>query len=96
MSTIFVSRGAQEYAGGTITETTGKDITAATITMCLGTYDAPGTFVAPTVDSSPTVASRLVKLLVTNTTTVGAYWVWVKVGDGPETVVLRLGEQIVA
>jgi hypothetical protein len=88
MTTIFVSQGKTRYVGGTITELTGKDISTATYTMALGTSAIipPTTgWVAPDVSiAGATVASRVLKLLVTNTTPVGTWWVWVNVVDNPE------------
>lgn len=75
----------------TITETSGKDISAATIRMSLGTYTAPGTWVAPDVDTSPTPASRTVQLLIGTDPTLlaGDYYVWTVITDAPEVVPRR-------
>lgn len=93
--TIHVSLGEISYVGGTITETTGKDITAATIVMALGTYSTPP---AKTVGRAPdsdqpgaTTASRVVKLLIDNSyqPTSGQY-VWGWITDAPEIEPVRL------
>lgn len=90
MSTIInVSAGAQEYVGGTITETKGKDISADTFEMALGLApDAPTTGWSPPSFSAAgaTPASKVVLLLVTDTTAPGTYGAWVRVTDTPEIV----------
>jgi hypothetical protein len=85
-TTILATAGEKQYVGGTVTELTGKDISAATFEIALGTIAAP-----PAVWSVPdvtiagaTTAQRVVKLLVTNTTPPGTYWVWVRIIDNPE------------
>jgi hypothetical protein len=89
MSTpIFVSLGKKRYVGGTITETTGKDISGATFTIALGPsgYTPPAAgWVAPDVSTAgATSAQRIVKLLVTNTTPPGVYFAWANIVDSPE------------
>lgn len=83
---IFVSQGAMKFVGGTITETTGKDISSSTFVVGLGGSESPPTvWVTPTVDQQgATTAKRIVKLLVTNTTAPGTYWCWAKITDSPE------------
>lgn len=84
---IYVTKGAKRYVGGTVTETTGKDISGATFTIALGT-DAkvpPASIVGiPVSAAGATSASRVLKMLVDNTVTVGTYYCWVKVVDSPE------------
>lgn len=83
--TINVTAGAARYVGGTITETTGKDISADAVQICLGTASAPGTWGTPDVKSVSTdKASVTVKLLVDSSVTTGTYYVWVKITDTPE------------
>lgn len=93
--TIYVSLGEAEYVGGTITETTGKDISAAPVLVALGGYDPPPSLtdaVAPDVnESGGSTASRTVKMLIDNTITpVADVWLWVWLTDDPEVVPLRL------
>lgn len=97
-TTIATTAGAKKYVGGTITETTGKDITTATIQIALG----PSKVVVPTTGwvtpdvsvagpgatiggvAIPPTAQRVVKLLVTNATPPGLYYCWVRITDNPE------------
>lgn len=98
MSTIiYATQGAREYVGGTITETTGKDISGATFTVGLTTsYGTPPTeWVAPDVSTvGATTASRVLKMLITDTTAPGDYYLWAKVVDNPEISPLRIQERI--
>ncbi|TFD74747.1 hypothetical protein [Cryobacterium fucosi] len=94
---IYVSTGAARYVGGTVTETTGKDITLATFLVGLGSISTPPTvWVAPSVNvQGATVAVRILKLLVTNTTPAGTYYCWAKITDTPEVEPLILQGPIV-
>lgn len=94
---ILKSSGATEYVGGVITETTGKNISAATVQMALGSATVPGTFAAPSTDTSGPVNVRKVTMLVGTTpnTPKGEYWVWVKVTDTPEVTTLRLPQKVI-
>jgi hypothetical protein len=86
-TTIFVSDGMKQYVGGTITETTGKDITGATFQIALGADNVtpPTVWVTPSVNiQGTTVAARVLKLLVDSSTTAGTYFVWAKINDNPE------------
>jgi hypothetical protein len=85
-TTILASAGEKQYVGGTVTELTGKDISAATFQIALGDIAIP-----PTTWSTPDVsvagasaAQRVVKLLASSTTAPGTYWVWVRISDNPE------------
>lgn len=80
---IKVSIGGARYVGGTITETTGKDISADTVQVALGTATTPGTWQTPDVITA-NVSSVTVKYLVTNAVTPGVYYVWAKITDTPE------------
>jgi hypothetical protein len=88
MTTIYVSQGMTQYVGGTITETNGKDISTDTFTIALGTD--PSTppvsgWVAPTVSTvGANTASRVVKLLISNSTAPGTWFVWARISDSPE------------
>lgn len=88
MSTpIFVSEGMTRYVGGTITETTGKDISSASFLVGLGSSAEvpPTTWVAPDVSTAgSTPAQRVVKLLVQSPQAAGDFWLWVKITDSPE------------
>ena len=86
--TIAVSLGAVEYTWPlTITEATGKDISADTVRLALGGYTAPGTWQAPDVDTPQAVKSqRVVQMLIGSTLkpTAGDYWLWFQITDTPE------------
>lgn len=95
--TIHVSKGEKQYAGATITETTGKDISGATYLVSLGTSTVPGTGATPdrnAAGATPNV--RTVAKLIDNTVPLGTYWVWVHVGDSPENVLLPVVQIVVA
>lgn len=85
---IRTSLGDKAYVSGLITEVNGKDITADTLRVCLGTATAPGTYVTPDVIETITASSRRVKLLVGTGGTVqpaaGTYYLWVQATDSPE------------
>ena len=78
--TINVTAGAVEYTYPlTITETTGKDISADAIQLSLGTDTAVGTWYAPDTDPTQAVTyQRVVQLLVGGSfvPAVGTYWLW--------------------
>lgn len=87
MPSIYVTLGKKRYVGGTITELTGKDISAATFTIALGTDSSipPVAFVTPDVSTIGTTnASRVLKKLIDATTAPGTYYVWANVLDFPE------------
>jgi hypothetical protein len=95
---IYVTAGAQQYVGGTVTETTGKDISADTCMIGLsGSQNVPPTtWVAPSVNTAgSTVASRVLKLLITSTTTPGTYYCWAQITDSPEVAPLVIQGPIV-
>jgi len=87
-ATVRVSAGDKVYVGGTITETTGKDITGCTVVVAAlpraSRPDADTQGAAPDVDEHPTTSQRLVKLLITDTTPVGNYQLWARITDNPE------------
>lgn len=92
---VIISSGAAVYVGGTVTETTGKDISADTFMISLGSDQNPGTWLTPDVSIAGTSnAQRIVKLLVSPTVPAnlakGTYWVWVKISDSPEIQPLRV------
>ena len=94
--TINLTGGAVEYTFPlTITEVTGKDISANVIQLSLGTDTAVGVWYAPDTDVTQAVTyQRVVQLLVgmTLAPAVGVYWLWSKVTDAPETVPRRHGK----
>lgn len=91
MSTpIFVSQGKKRYVGGLISAVDDDgvpvDITGDTFTIALGVSNTtpPTTgWVTPSV-SVAVGLKRRIKLLVTNTTSLGTYFVWGNVSDSPE------------
>lgn len=93
---IYVSLGKKRYVGGTITETSGADISAATITIALGTSrdTPPAAFGTPDVDETISPSVRLVKLLVDDAVELGDYYCWVNVEDTPEIEPLLVGGRI--
>ena len=97
MTTILVTAGAEKYVGGTVIEKTGRDITAATFDVCLGSATYPsGTWLPATVNAAGANSSeRVVKLMVkagtpADVTVPGQYWVWVRVHDVDEVEPLRI------
>lgn len=91
---IHVSAGAAEHTWPTtLTETTGKDISADQVQISLGTADAPGTWSSPDLLDRPTTASVTAAKLVTNAVAPGTYFVWVKLTDDPE-IVPRRGHRV--
>ena len=93
-ATVRVSAGDQVYAGATITELTGKDISGDTIVLALlrtGEFpDANTAEVTPDVDENPAPAKRLVKMLITDDVDLGTYQLWGRITDTPEREWLRL------
>ncbi len=90
--TIALSAAAIEYTYPlTITETTGKNITTATVKLCLGTFDLPGAWRTPDVLTRPTSSTALTQLLVGSAylPVAGSYWLWYQVSDTPEVVPRR-------
>jgi hypothetical protein len=84
---VLVSAGAAVLVGGTITEKTGKNISAATFELALGSETNPATWVTPTVNTVGTGNDqRVVKLLVNSSTPKGVYSLWVRVTDTPELI----------
>ena len=74
MSTIYVTLGKKRYVGGTITDLTGKDISAATFGIALGVDPvippAAAAFLPPDVNiAGTTTASRKLLKLVDVTVT---------------------------
>jgi hypothetical protein len=95
--TVFVSAGAAKYVGAKISDKNGDDISADPVSMSLGTYTTPGTWVTPSVDTPQTdTSTRIVKLLVNSSTPLGAYYLWVRITDNPEIEPLRAQKVIVA
>lgn len=77
-----------EHATALFTETTGKDLSVATVTVGLGADEntPPAAWAAPDLLERPTPSTIRASLLVRPTTTTGTYVLWVKVVDGPETL----------
>jgi len=89
-----VTAGDEVYAGGTITELSGKDISGDTIVLALlplgSKPDETTTDTAPDVDESPAPAQRVVKMLITDDVEPGSYQLWARITDNPEQEWLRL------
>lgn len=94
-TTIHVTQGEKRYVGGTITETSGQDISGDTIVMALGSYSTPPNATdgkAPDSDEQgTTIAERVVKLLIDDSyqpATQMYAWGWIT--DAPEVAPVRL------
>jgi hypothetical protein len=98
MDPINLAEGAVGYVGGTYTEIAGNNITAATVLLAVGTYDASGGDWRPPdiAVQGETVADKIVKLLISNpsdggyTPTTDADHLWGKLTDDPEIDARRL------
>jgi hypothetical protein len=94
--TIWVSKGAVEYIGGTVTEDQGKALFPGTLALAFSADSriAPDddAYVTPTVDTAgATAASRVVKLLIDSAAVTAhgltlddTYYLWVRITDVPE------------
>jgi hypothetical protein len=100
--TINVTGGFSDYAVGTVTETTGKDLSSATFKVALilksaVTLPASGNAAwqtpNPVVVTAPGTAT--VSLLVTNSTTPGDYYLWVDVADNPTVVPVKASNELI-
>lgn len=95
MRTIRTDLGAEEYLAVEVTERTGQSLDTATIALSIGTADQPGDWATPDVVEHDG-ASLVAKLLVTSDTPrIEAGYVWVKVGDNPETLPRRCDRDLV-
>jgi hypothetical protein len=96
---VLATAGESEYVGGTVTETTGKNITTATYQMALGSIDRPGAWENPSVSAVGPEGNhtRVLKLLIgANVSTPnGEYYVWAKITDTPEVNAVRFPQKIV-
>ncbi|MDF1603418.1 hypothetical protein [Nocardioides sp. YIM 152315] len=97
MITIRATAGETEYLTATVAEKNGADLTGATFTVGLSASreTPPESWGAPddvTIDGS----TATVKLLVDSDTTAGTYWMWVKVDDSPEVILLACTNQKVS
>lgn len=97
---IYVSLGNKRYAGGTISETSGKDISGATFGIALSSDPVVppvyASFGAPDVSvQGATTADRVVKKLVDSGTSLGTFAVWGRVMDNPEIEPILLDWPIV-
>lgn len=92
MTTIYLSNtvpASKEYVGGTITETTGKNISGATFKIGLSASISipPATYLTPDISvQGTTTADRVVKLLIDNSFAPGTWYVWVNIADTPEVL----------
>jgi hypothetical protein len=90
---VIVSAGAAVMVGGTVTEKTLKNISAATFEVVLGSETTPGTtWLTPnvSVQGPDGPHTRVVQLLVNSgNTSKGVYYLWVRVTDTPEILPLR-------
>lgn len=90
---IWQSAGADEYVTATVRDTTGNDLSSSTFTLGFGVGDDPPDDWS-TPDDSTIVGADATVSLMTGTTDAGTYYLWVKVVDGPETIVLKGAEPI--
>jgi hypothetical protein len=87
------TNGAKEYAANKVTEANGVDLETATFTVGLGLYATPpATWQAPNAQEV-SGSTATVKLLVDDVAQVSAkaQYLWVKVTDNPEVILLRAG-----
>lgn len=96
---VLASAGESEYVGGTITETTGKNITTATYKMALGSETRPGAWEDPSVSTVGALGNhtRVLKLLIgaAPSTPSGEYYVWARITDTPEINAIRFPQKII-
>jgi len=94
---IEVSLGEVQYTWPVvITETENKDISASQIEVSISEdHRAPGTWLNPDKDVSGPDNVRTVQMLVDSSYAPGSYWIWVKVTDNPEIVIMRAAQFIV-
>lgn len=85
---VHTSLGGREYVG--LTLSSDLDISADAVQLSLGSWATPGTWHSPSLDDHGQL-NRTVALLVGGdvTPTVGSYYVWMKLPDSPEVVVMR-------
>jgi len=87
---VNVTAGAVEYTWPwTGTETTGKDITASTVELSLGTYSEPGDWLEPDVMVRSNVWSVTAQILVDDSYLPGTYYLWRSIHDAPEVLPKR-------
>lgn len=97
---VHITADAVQYVGGTVTETTGKDISGGTFEIGLSSSSStpPTSWLTPDVSvAGDSVAVRVVKLLVSETLPTGSpvvagsrYYCWVRAHDVPEVVPLMV------
>lgn len=93
-ATIYVTAGATEFVTATITETSGKDISADPVALSLTlTGDEPGDWIVPELVSAD-VNTVVVRCLVGGTFAPGRYFLWARIGDSPEVVIRRLAATV--
>lgn len=107
---IDVTNGRTRYEGGTVTDTTGKDITGVTFQLALGTSltDAPTTgWGVPDVSdpgtgtvlldgtSIPGTAQRVLKKLIGPPTPPGTWYLWWSYSDTPENDAKAFPDRII-
>ncbi len=93
--TIYVTEGAARLVGGTITETTGQDISADPIMIALGPYAPPPNktdAVTPDVDEpGANDAQRVVKMLIDERAEAAErQYLWAWITDQVEIEPIRL------
>jgi len=95
---IDLAHGAVDYLEVDVEDAWRQNLTAAPISLTLGTYDTPGTWhPVDTVIQNGQVWQVRVSLLIGTTVIfpAGTYWVWTKVGLPPETVIHRATNKLV-
>lgn len=108
---VFVTNGNQEYVGGTLIETTGKDISGDTfkIGLSANSLTPPTSWSTPSVNTAgltqlviggvtiPVTAQRRILLLIAPGATLGAFVAWGQCADGSEIVarVLQTDIQVI-
>lgn len=91
---IRASAGDTEYVSAVVTETNGVNISGDVFKVSLGSYDSPNGWRVPDAVEMLSLSQIRVKLLVgaqgTVVPTPGTYWLWIQVGDAPETETVRV------
>jgi hypothetical protein len=93
---IYQSQDGVEYSYKvSAVELNGLPINSSTFQLSLGSPDAPADWdnnVDLVLDSN---TQATFKILIDDTFAPGTYWVWVRVIDGPETIVRKLDYKVI-
>lgn len=89
MRNIYASSGATEYVTVHIEEANGQDLSTCTWALGISASQQtpPTTWTTPSLAAYPSAGTADLSLLVPADTPPGAYWLWVKDTDNPETLI---------